>query len=114
MKDYTHYYKLPLHLVEDSHWVYDETGRFVFQFEFDDIKTRKRLLRVINGEEKLTTDVVFHHKEGYIVDNDETEAILIRGWGGLTGIGGLNLSTLEAAHVQDTFAEYIVKQLNRR
>jgi hypothetical protein len=50
MKDYTHYYKLPLHLVEDSHWVYDETGRFVFQFEFDDIKTRKRLLRVINGE----------------------------------------------------------------
>jgi len=47
-------------------------------------------------------------------DNDETEAILIRGWGGLTGIGGLNLSTLEAAHVQDTFAEYIVKQLNRR
>jgi len=40
--------------------------------------------------------------------------ILIRGWGNLTGTGAHNLKEEEAANIQDTFAEYIVEQLNRR
>lgn len=36
----------------------------------------------------------------------------IRGWGHLTGIGGLHLSEDKAKEIQDAFGNYIVKQLN--
>jgi hypothetical protein len=35
----------------------------------------------------------------------------IRGWGHLTGIGGLNLDTEKAAKIQDDFGEWIVEKL---
>lgn len=39
--------------------------------------------------------------------------MLVRGWGRLTGIGGLNMDGDEAAKLQDDFGNYIVSILNK-
>lgn len=39
--------------------------------------------------------------------------IVIRGWGHLTGIGGLNLLGEEAAKIQDDFQKWIVNKLKK-
>ena len=39
--------------------------------------------------------------------------LIIRGWGYLTGIGGLHLSEEEAIKIQNDFGDYIVEQLNK-
>ena len=115
MKTYSDIYKFPLHIQKYSSWVWDEADNFVFQFEFRDAEKRELLVKVINGECNLTnTSLVFHHKDGYILTQDNDQVILIRGWGGLTGIGGHNLEQVEAANIQDTFADYIVERLNYR
>ena len=40
--------------------------------------------------------------------------IVIRGWGHLTGIGGLHLEPKEAVKVQDEFIEYIVNKISNK
>ena len=42
----------------------------------------------------------------------EKEFIVVRGWGHLTGTGGLNLPPDQAAAIQNAFGEYIVKTLS--
>lgn len=113
MKTYKEVYQLPL---EYQHgWIYDQKGNFVFQFLIDNEEMEKKLLDVINGKKNLTNlDLVFKHEKGLIVDKKGYEAILIRGWGNLTGKGALNLPEKEAANIQDTFANFIVERLNYR
>ena len=48
----------------------------------------------------------------YDADGKEYNIMLIRGWGHLTGIGGLHLSDKEACKIQDDFGRYIANQLN--
>jgi len=98
-----------------SRRITDSKHQFVFQFQFDDEKAQRKILDAINGLQNLINpELSFKHKEGFIVDNKDRQLILIRGWGNLTGQGGHKLSAEEAANVQDTFAEFIVKQLNKR
>lgn len=40
------------------------------------------------------------------------DVIMIRGWGHLTGIGGLHLTDKEACKIQDDFAKWICETLN--
>lgn len=115
MKTYKDVYTFPLRIVSHSNWVYDDGHNFVFQFEIDDEEKQQFLLDVINGNQSLKNpDLFFRHEDGYIYDNKDREVILIRGWGNLTGIGAMNLPPEEAANIQDTFAEFIVEQLNKR
>lgn len=117
MKTYKDIYKFPLKQGDYCSWVWDNNeGNFVFQFLIKDKEDRKKLLEVINGERNLKDkEVIFQHKGGYITEsNTKVDIILIRGWGGLTGTGGHNLSGEEAANIQDTFADYIVERLNFR
>lgn len=114
MKDFRDYYRLPLELDEVVNWVWDSNGSFVFQFEFDDKDKQKVLLNVINGKQTLDSEVTFKHESGHIKSDDGQKFILIRGWGTLTGTGGFNLEVEKAAYVQDTFAEFIVEQLNKK
>lgn len=112
MKTYKDVYELPLR-VDDIGWVRDEKDQFVFQFQFDEKFLQGNIISVINGTEKPKYQHEFIHKEG-IISEGCNDFILIRGWGHLTGIGGLNLSTEEACNIQDTFAEFIVEQLNQK
>lgn len=115
MKTYKDVYKFPLVRAKYGSWVYDQLGNFVFQFSIKDSIDRDFMLGVINGKHAITEQgIEFHHDKGYIKANNGNEVILIRGWGGLTGSGGMNLPHEEAANIQDTFAEYIVSKLNMK
>lgn len=67
-----------------------------------DKKLKKGNVIVEGGE------VYFNHPD----NAGPVKIFLIRGWGRLTGTGGLRLSPEEAAKLQDDFGEYIVNKLN--
>lgn len=113
MKTYKDVYELPLKKWEDyCGRVYDKKDNFVFEFLINGKNNQNTMLDVINGNQNYNKSA-FKHEQG-IIKTDETNAILIRGWGNLTGKGGMNLSGEEASNIQNTFADFIVEQLNRR
>lgn len=117
MKTYKDIYKLPLRLAKYGTWVYDTNCHFVFQFEHYDRELNEKFLKVINGtasKDEMPTKTPFYYKRsrGYIRNVNDVNVILIRGWGNLTGSGAMNLPPEEAANIQDTFAEFILEQLN--
>lgn len=123
MKTFEDVYKLPLKMMDKNYYtrIYDAKDNFVFQFLFyNNYEQAKIIIEAINGKKLLTNkDISFYNKLGKIYfkgphNEQDVEIILIRGWGNLTGSGGMNLSHEEAANIQDTFAEYIVTQLNKR
>ena len=118
-------YKMPLHLDKygvfawDAEWhmalsrfnyKYDERGNLI-PGEQERIK---HIINVINGncvpvflpEWKLSDD-----DRCAITYNGEYQ-FLVRGWGYLTGCGGLNLPEDLAAKIQDEFIDYIINRLN--
>lgn len=113
MKTFRDVYTLPLKLGSGG-WIYDQNDHFVAQINLQTQAHRDRLVRMINGDVfEQNIMLKFRHEDGIIEDDLGRCIILIRGWGNLTGAGGLNLSNIEAANIQDTFAEYIVEQLNK-
>lgn len=113
MKNWKDIYKLPLIPDDIISWVWDSNDNFVFQFVIEDESSIKNIIEILNGNnDNKIKDNTFSHKNGYILDKNENKIILIRGWGNLTGIGSHNLKEREAANIQDTFAEYIVNELN--
>lgn len=114
MKNHTDIYRFPLTKDNIIDYVYDADRNFVFQFTIDDENAQRLMMDAINGNSCLkNNDLSFMHKDGEILANGNA-VILIRGWGNLTGIGAHNLSPQEASNIQDTFAEFIVEQLNKR
>lgn len=124
-KDWRDCYKLPLHL--DKYCVYaldanDGTALSSFNLKYDEIgnylpgeqERIKHIIDVING------DCVSDFKPEWKLSDDEPCKItykgeyqfLVRGWGYLTGCGGLNLPEELAAKMQDGFIEYILDKLN--
>lgn len=80
------------------------------------------IVNVLNGEEDINR-MGMELKLRYQPDNstiyveiegEEREFIIVRGWGNLTGIGGLNLPEEEAAEIQDAFGSYIVESLTKK
>lgn len=118
MKTFRHVYRHPFKATDL--WVYDANGIFMFEFSDEPPVSQSfvnTLVDVINGKSVLTEEFTVHYDRDHtcIIDNNyDTVLIDIRGWGYLTGTGGLNLPEEEAINIQDTLAEYIVKQLNRR
>ncbi len=114
MKTWKDVYRLPLRLDKSTFWVYDDNYNFVFQFETEDEKLKIEIIDVINVDKNLDRDDYFEYRNTLIVDSKGIEIIMIRGYGYLTGIGGLNLSDKEACNIQDTFGQFIVDRLNER
>lgn len=112
MKTYKDVYRFPLRNSQIGR-VKDADNQFVFQFQFHELLLQNNIIAIINGTEKPKSQRKFIHKDG-IIEEMGKEYILIRGWGNLTGTGGHNLPLEEAANVQDTFAEFIVNQLNQK
>jgi len=112
MKTWQDVWTPPFRKEKYSEWVLDSKGHFVFQFEEVSLKEEVKIINLINGikeepfEEKLTYSNIL------IQDEQGRALLMLRGWGYLTGIGGLNLSDKEAAHIQDTFGAYILSKLN--
>ena len=113
------FYTRPFHQEKYSGWVYDAKDNFVFQFEGDyDEKGNYK-----EGYRELTENIIFSlndvdHKplenlELELKNNielykDDKLFITIRGWGGLTGIGGHNFSSEKASKIQDDFVKYFI------
>lgn len=113
MKNWNEVYSLPFRLMEGMSWVYDDNDNFVFQFIVSDENLRLKILEVINGNKEVQGRTSkFIYKEGFIQAENGSKLLLIRGWGNLTGVGGMNLSDEEACNIQDTFAQYIISKLN--
>jgi hypothetical protein len=118
---YTDIYQFPLHKPKYGSWVYDEKGNFVFQFErqYDEkgeyqdgwIDFENKILNKLNGDKSIVfdEDFTFNNIEIYYKG---LHIITIRGWGNLTGTGAHNLSSENAANIQDTFRDFIIETLN--
>lgn len=101
----------PFRVDKMINWVYDDNNNFCFQFVVDlDEKQCEQFEKVINKEITPNNFNTYTHKGGMVKLNGN-DIILIRGWGYLTGTGGLNLSGEEAAAIQDDLADYIVETL---
>ena len=109
-------YKFPFHRAKYGSWVYDANSNFIFQFEFRKEETRDKVVGILNGEDIATKNRIFRNDNGMIqifYEDIWHDAILIRGWGNLTGVGAYNLDGEYAAKIQDTLADYIVEELNK-
>lgn len=73
---------------------------------------REDIIAMVNGDKKGTIEgVVEFIKDEGIITVDGKVLLLLRGWGYLTGTGGLNLSTDQAIEIQNSFGEYILQKL---
>lgn len=120
MEEFKKYYKFPLKMwgpftgkvfTQDNNMAFD--WQLPYGEKYNDLK--EKLLNKINGED-VNIEKSFFHKDGYIYARGKVTNIkvaLIRGWGMLTGVGGYNLPADKADEIQDAFAEYCVKALNK-
>jgi hypothetical protein len=78
---------------------------------------QQELVDMINGIKQHQFKYKFY-REGIEIYSENPifngkPVLCIRGWGYLTGIGGLHLPQEEAIKIQDEFGDYIVEQLNK-
>ena len=108
------FYKRPFKLDEyGTSWVYDAKGNFVFQFE-KGAEHKEEVIFSLNALDKepikeLNLSVGTDPVE---IRNNAGEFITIRGWGGLTGVGGYGFSAEKASKIQDEFRDWIIYKLS--
>ena len=79
---------------------------------------QKAVVDCLNSDEYhlLIEDTSFIYKDAIISivakNNSPQPFIIIRGWGHLTGTGGLRLSESQAKQIQDEFAHFIIDKLS--
>lgn len=118
MRKFEKAFKMPFRL-SDIDWIHDANDNFCIDFVANiDDNTKKMIVEVVNGIRKPKNPALlasYDKKRGTILFSDskhkEREVMRIRGWGYLTGTGGLNLPYEDAQEIQDSLAEYIVNQL---
>ena len=110
-------WQFPLELIY-VHDVWGNNDTYAFDFVCDKISdnTKRDLVKYLNGEKlKIIPLSLVRDGEGSIFilnkDGSKEDFIDIRGWGHLTGIGGLKLPHKIAAKLQDEFADFIVEKL---
>lgn len=113
-------YKLPLEV--DKYcpiitWTADKQRAFDWCVNVSPEK-QQELIDAINGTKQHQFKYKFYREDSYIFSENPVfgnEPVLsIRGWGYLTGTGGLHLPSEKAAEIQDSFADYIVERLNNK
>lgn len=113
--DWKDVYKFPLYMWEnfevkvftkEDQMAFDWMGNFTSE-------CKKKIISIINGEQKPPHRDKFY-RDGIVIYHKglEKPILRIRGWGYLTGVGGLRLSEDEAIRIQNEFGDYIIKQLN--
>jgi hypothetical protein len=112
-------YKFPLKVDEYCSiitWTADKQRAFDWCVNISPEK-QQELIDVLNGTKQFQFKYKFY-REGIEIHSENPifkgkPVLLIRGWGYLTGTGGLHLSSEEAIKIQDEFGDYIVEQLNK-
>ena len=112
-------YKLPLKVDEYCPiitWTADKQRAFDWCVDIP-LDKKQELIDVLNNTVQRSFKYKFY-QEGIEIYSDNPifegePVLLIRGWGYLTGPGGLHLPQEEAIRIQDEFGDYIVEQLNK-
>lgn len=102
------YYKLPLNLAYGYAFARNHTMALTFNRDIPDDIARS-IVDAINGVSEYKIPTLTN--DGVDFSDGLVELFCVRGWGGLIGIGGLNLSEEKAVKIQDGFVDYIIKQL---
>ena len=111
-------YKFPLKVDEYCPiitWTADKRRAFDWCVDVSPEK-QQELIDMINDIKQHQFKYKFYRKDIEIYSNNpifKGPILCIRGWGYLTGVGGLHLSQEEAIKIQDEFGDYIVEQLNK-
>lgn len=124
-KDWRDCYKLPLHMDKYNTYARDAYGGMVlsyFNIKFDERgyyapgeqERLKRIIDIINGDCQSDFDPEWklEENEPCKIEYKGEFQFLVRGWGYLTGCGGLNLPRDLAAKIQDEFISYVLDRLN--
>jgi hypothetical protein len=74
-------------------------------------RLKNRIIALLNGDE-ATPFLRVEVNDDYIVING-SPALLVRGWGRLTGCGALKLEASKAKTIQKDFLEWTVQQLKK-
>lgn len=126
-KDWTECYKLPLHLDDYCVYAWDADGGMAlscFNLKYDERgnylpgepEKIKHIIDVINGDcpSDFESEWKLSNDEPCSITYKGEDQFLVRGWGHLTGCGGLNLPVELASEMQDGFMNYILDRLNGR
>ena len=121
MEDFKKYYEFPL-CHDGIAYIWTKKGGMALMFEdkkeFEREDFQKAISEVVNGNLDrraipYLTEHTFKYKENAtIVDEKDEVFLIVRGWGHLTGCGGLNLPVDKASAIQDEFGQYVVDKLN--
>ena len=110
-------WNLPLRKSDYDDYVYSSNGvlalsHFKDEWTFDeDDATINKIVSIINDE--IDSDFLPEWEaDGCDILYQGVYAFCVRGWGYLTGTGGLNLPEDVAAKIQDEFISYILSRLN--
>lgn len=125
-------FKLPLKNAEACPFmVLTADNQRAFDFEWEAWETYEKdshidgksihdIIAKLNGDDSIILENYYNftYKDGKIwafssKDKKKKHIMLIRGWGYLTGIGGLHLKAEDAVKIQDDFGQYIVDTLNK-
>lgn len=106
--DFNEVWKRPFELV--GNYIFDKNGVMVFTFNFG-IKEeiRKRVTSLLNDEKKYEP-FDLHIVWSQVWFNDVPVGFF-RGWGHLTGVGGLHLDFEEAEETQNAFIKDCMEKL---
>lgn len=112
------FYERPFHRAKYGSWIYDANGNFIFQFERNftksgdyipmTIQNEDKFLEVLNGNGEVDHDFNLSIVNEIQIHNHGSLFVTIRGWGGLTGIGGHGFKVEKAAKIQDDFAQWLL------
>ena len=99
-----------------SVYIWDNEHNMCFNYLGNDYALYERIVNLLNGEPAEPFKRVGFNENTIAVSDDEqaTEAkpiLLVRGWGHLTGRGGLRLSVEEAVSKQNELLEYCARKL---
>ncbi len=104
-----------------SSYIWDSSNHMCFSYlgsnyvsHEEDYKTYRRIIDLMNGNNVDPFKDVFINHSYIVIGDDEflgSPALMVRGWGHLTGCGALNLHEVEALRLQRQLEEYCVEKL---
>lgn len=101
-------YPSPFH--HDSVYVWCSDCNMAFTVLTEDEKLLDDICQKLNGDSTINIQGVTVD-DCYICINNKP-VLMVRGWGHLTGVGGLHLDPREAAKIQDEFLQWAYETLS--
>lgn len=111
-------YKAPFNGMEFdnyiSNYVWSKNGTMSFTFATDDQDVRRAFIEALNHKDPSGDNEThnFELRNSTDIISGGKFIAMVRGWGNLIGVGGLNLTAEDAAKIQDEFAKWAVWMLN--